>query len=41
MRCDVEKLTKRLWYAFGGFSNPRLFRKHNGRCWSYYRDTSY
>lgn len=30
------KLSKREWYARGGFENSRLYRKHNGRCWTYW-----
>lgn len=32
-----KRITKREWYRLGGFKNPDLFRKHNGRCWEYYR----
>ena len=28
-------VTKKFWYAVGGFSNPRCYRKHTGRCWRY------
>lgn len=41
MRAGVEKITRRQFYALGGFSNPALFRKANKRgAWSYYRDTT-
>lgn len=34
---NVEKLLKADWYARGGFSNPRCFRKADKRGrWSYY-----
>jgi hypothetical protein len=37
MRRNVEKISKRDWYARGGLSNPRLFRKANARgVWAYY-----
>lgn len=38
MRSGVEKISKREFYALGGFSNPSLFRKADkyGR-WQYYR----
>lgn len=35
------RLKKREWYDLGGFANPSLFRKHNGRCWEYYQDTDH
>lgn len=37
----VERLTKREWYAAGGFRNPALFRKADSRgVWRYYRDNA-
>ena len=31
------KLSKRVWYAYGGFANPKLFRKADKHgVWSYY-----
>ena len=26
----MTKITKKHFYLMGGFSNPKLFRKHNG-----------
>ena len=31
-----EKVSKRDWYANGGFSDSHNARRHNGRCWVYY-----
>lgn len=30
------QITKREWYALGGFANTRLFRKSNKRGWRYF-----
>lgn len=30
------RVSKGEWYRLGGFANPRLFRKHNGRNWIYW-----
>lgn len=30
------RITKKEWYKLGGFSNPALYRKHNGRNWEYF-----
>lgn len=30
------RITKDEWYRLGGFSNPNLYRKHNGRNWEYW-----
>ena len=30
------RITKREWYALGGFRNSALYRKHNGRHWTYW-----
>jgi hypothetical protein len=38
MKNHVEKVSRKFWYATGGFSNPHYFRKHNGRCWEYFID---
>lgn len=37
-RVGVERISKRQFYTLGGFKNPALFRKHDGRSWRYYRD---
>lgn len=38
MRRGVEKLSKRDWYARGGFTNSDLFRKATKTgAWQYYR----
>ena len=31
------KITKKEWYAMGGFANPKLYRKWTGKCWAYYK----
>lgn len=36
-----RRLTKHVWYALGGFQNPSLYRRHNGRCWEYWQDTDH
>lgn len=33
------RVTKDEWLARGGLTNPRLFRRHNGQRWSYWRLT--
>lgn len=33
------KMTKRTFYACGGFSNPRLYRKMRGGAWTYWART--
>jgi hypothetical protein len=33
----IIKITKKEFYGLGGFSNPNLFRKHNGKNWDYYK----
>ncbi len=38
MKNGVEKVSKRHWYATGGFENTNYFRKHNGRNWEYFID---
>lgn len=41
MRAGIEKLTKRAWYAAGGFRNPALFRRATrSGAWQYFRDTT-
>ena len=30
------RITKRKWYALGGFKNSDCCRKHNGKHWEYY-----
>lgn len=33
-----ERITKKQWYALGGFATPGLFRKQSrGGAWRYYR----
>ncbi len=36
----ATKISKGEFYAKGGFSNPRLYRKQRGRSWVYYRRDS-
>lgn len=36
MRNNSLKLSKRAWYAAGGFSNPRLYRRMRGGSWQYF-----
>jgi hypothetical protein len=36
MKNGTQKISKREWYARGGFSNPDLFRRMRGGSWSYY-----
>ena len=32
----AERVSKRAWYAFGGFTNSRCFRRqHKGSGWQY------
>jgi hypothetical protein len=31
------KITKKQFYALGGFSNPALVRKQAGKVWAYYQ----
>jgi hypothetical protein len=40
MKNGWQKVSKRAWYLYGGFSNPNLFRKAN-KCgaWSYWAMT--
>lgn len=39
MRVGTLRISKRNFYALGGFSNPRLFRKADKRgAWNYYYD---
>jgi len=38
MRTGVEKVTRRYWYATGGFAGRWHFRRHNGRNWEYFID---
>lgn len=39
MRNHITKISKKTFYALGGFTNSRLFRKANNRgIWSYYMD---
>jgi hypothetical protein len=30
------KITKEQFYSYGGFANPKLFRKQDGDGWSYW-----
>ena len=36
MQDTFKRVTKRYWYDAGGFANSALFRKHNGRHWTYW-----
>jgi hypothetical protein len=36
MRINALKISKGEFYRLGGFSHPRLFRKHVGRAWAYF-----
>lgn len=41
MRAGIEKMTKRAWYAAGGFRNPALFRRAaRSGAWQYFRDAT-
>lgn len=31
-----EQITKKAFYAAGGFSNSRCVRVQRGKCWAYY-----
>lgn len=31
-----KRITKREFYALGGFSNSRCVRVQRGKCWAYY-----
>lgn len=30
------RITKKMFYAKGGFANPRLVRREEGHAWAYY-----
>lgn len=32
----MKRITKRYFYAAGGFSNPKLHRKQRGGAWQYF-----
>lgn len=32
-----EQISRRQFYAWGGFSNPRLVRVERGRSWAYFQ----
>lgn len=36
MALGSRQVTRREWYAAGGFSNPRCWRKQRGRAWCYF-----
>lgn len=36
MKIGYKKISKREFYDRGGFSNPKLFRKDNGKGWVYF-----
>ena len=36
-RTGVVRLTKKEYMRLGGLENSNLFRKHNGRCWGYFK----
>lgn len=38
MKVGTERISKKLWYALGGFSNNDLFRKQVNGAWCYYID---
>lgn len=39
MQNGIQKINKREWYNRGGFANPALFRKADGRGrWHYFID---
>lgn len=38
MQLNMIKVSRRYWYASGGFSNPGYFRKQRRGVWSYYID---
>lgn len=41
MTTGIERMTKKAWYAAGGFRNPALFRRQaKGGAWRYFRDTT-
>lgn len=31
-----ERVSKKTWYHFGGFANPRCWRRQIGGAWHYY-----
>jgi len=33
-----KRISKKQFYADGGFSNPKLFRKMRGSAWTYWKD---
>lgn len=37
MRAGHERITKAQFYALGGFSNSKLYRKQRGNSWAYFR----
>jgi len=36
MSIGSRKVTKRQWYAAGGFANPLCWRRDRGRGWEYF-----
>jgi hypothetical protein len=37
MKNGIMKISKKEFYWLGGFSNPNLFRKHNGKNWDHFK----
>ncbi|AJD82996.1 hypothetical protein PJWF_00103 [Achromobacter phage JWF] len=33
----IRRITKEEFYSCGAFTNPKLFRRHAGPYWRYYR----
>jgi hypothetical protein len=36
MSIGSYRVSKRRWYALGGFANPRCWRRQTGLAWGYY-----
>jgi hypothetical protein len=36
MKNGYTKLSRRVWYAIGGLSNPNCWRRQTKRGWEYY-----
>lgn len=39
-RINALRISKREWYALGGFKNSRLWRRQVGGAWIYYMNTA-
>ncbi len=37
MRTGWQRMSRKAWYAEGGFANPHLTRKMRGKAWTYWK----